>query len=92
MLVKAEDEKWVITKEAHYNLQHQIKDLEIISEINPNDLIDQILYLNTENNMGDVDIAQKLDISVDKINMIINKVVGSKHKSNVPECPKKTVL
>ncbi len=56
------------------------------------DLIDQILYLNTENNMGDVDIAQKLDISVDKINMIINKVVGSKHKSNVPECPKKTVL
>ena len=39
VLVKAEDEKWVITKEAHYNLQHQIKDLEIISEINPNDLI-----------------------------------------------------
>ncbi len=39
VLVKAEDENWVITKEAHYNLQHQIKDLEIISEINPNDLI-----------------------------------------------------
>ena len=39
VLVKAENEDWVITKEAHYNLQHQIKDLEIISEINPNDLI-----------------------------------------------------
>ena len=39
VLVNAEGEKWVITKEAHYNLQHQIKDLEIISEIDPNDLI-----------------------------------------------------
>jgi leucyl-tRNA synthetase len=39
VLVSAEDEKWVITKEAHYNLQNQIKDLEIISEIDPNDLI-----------------------------------------------------
>ena len=39
VLVKSGDENWVITKEAHYNLQHQIKDLEIISEINPNDLI-----------------------------------------------------
>ena len=37
--VSAEGENWVITKEAHYNLQHQIKDLEIKSEINPNDLI-----------------------------------------------------
>ena len=39
VLVNAEGEKWVITKEAHYNLQHQIKDLEILSEIDPNDLI-----------------------------------------------------
>ena len=39
VLVSAEGENWVITKEAHYNLQHQIKDLEIISEIDPNDLI-----------------------------------------------------
>ena len=39
VLVSADSENWVITKEAHYNLQHQIKDLEIISEINPNDLI-----------------------------------------------------
>ena len=39
VLVSADGENWVITKEAHYNLKHQIKDLEIISEINPNDLI-----------------------------------------------------
>ena len=39
VLVDAEGENWVITKEAHYNLQHQIKDLKIIEEIAPNDLI-----------------------------------------------------
>ena len=39
VLVNAEGEKWVITKEAHYNLEQQIKDLEIISDIDPNDLI-----------------------------------------------------
>ena len=39
VLVNANGENWVITKEAHYNLSNQIKDLEIISEIDPNDLI-----------------------------------------------------
>ncbi|MBE6508952.1 MAG: leucine--tRNA ligase [Methanobrevibacter sp.] len=39
VLVNANGEKWVITKEAHYNLKNQIKDLDIISEIDPNDLI-----------------------------------------------------
>ena len=39
VLANANGENWVITKEAHYNLLNQIKDLEIISEINPNDLI-----------------------------------------------------
>ena len=39
VLVNAEGENWVITKEAHYNLKNQIKNLEIISEIDPNDLI-----------------------------------------------------
>ncbi|MEE0934961.1 MAG: leucine--tRNA ligase [Methanobrevibacter sp.] len=39
VLVNAEGENWVITKEAHYNLSNQIKDLDIIEEINPNDLI-----------------------------------------------------
>ena len=39
VLVDAEGENWVVTKEAHYNLSNQIKDLNIIGEINPNDLI-----------------------------------------------------
>ena len=39
VLVNANGENWVVTKEAHYNLQNQIKNLEIISEIDPNDLI-----------------------------------------------------
>ena len=39
VLVNANGENWVITKEAHYNLSNQIKDLDIISEIDPNDLI-----------------------------------------------------
>ncbi len=39
VLVDAEGENWVITKEAHYNLSNQIKDLNIIEEIDPNDLI-----------------------------------------------------
>ena len=39
VLANANGENWVITKEAHYNLSNQIKDLDIIEEINPNDLI-----------------------------------------------------
>ena len=39
VLVNAESENWVITKEAHYNLKNQIKNLDIIEEIDPNDLI-----------------------------------------------------
>ncbi|MBO6123265.1 MAG: leucine--tRNA ligase [Methanobrevibacter sp.] len=39
VLVNAEGENWAITKEAHYNLSNQIKDLDIIEEIDPNDLI-----------------------------------------------------
>ena len=39
VLVDANGEKWVITKEAHYNLKNQIKDLDILEEIDPNDLI-----------------------------------------------------
>ena len=39
VVVNAEGEKWVITKEAHYNLSNQIKNLDIIEEIDPNDLI-----------------------------------------------------
>ena len=39
VLVDAEGENWVITKEAHYNLKNQIKNLDIIEEIDSNDLI-----------------------------------------------------
>jgi len=39
VVVDAEGENWVISKEARYNLKNQIKDLDIISEIDPNDLI-----------------------------------------------------
>lgn len=42
VLVNANGEKWIITKEAHYNLKNQIKDLDIISEIDPNYLIGQM--------------------------------------------------
>ncbi len=37
--VDANGENWIITREAHHNLSNQIKDLEIKSEINPDDLI-----------------------------------------------------
>ena len=56
------------------------------------DLLDQILYLYTEKSMKNTKIAQKLDISVDDVNMIINKIIRSEHKSKVPESPKKTIL
>ena len=38
------------------------------------------------------EIAEKLDISVDDVDMIINKVNRNKHKSEVPESPEKTIL
>ena len=40
--VSANGENWIITKEAHHNLSNQIKDLEILNEINPNDLIGKL--------------------------------------------------
>ena len=56
------------------------------------DLIDQILYLYTEKDMKNSEIAEKLEISADDVDMIITKVIRSKHKSKVPESPKKTIL
>ena len=55
------------------------------------DLLDKILYLYTEKDMKETEIAKKLDISVDDINMIINKIIRSEHKSKVPEYPQKTI-
>ena len=55
------------------------------------DLLDQILYLYVED-IKNTEIAEKLDISVDDVDMIINKVNRNKHKSKVPEIPEKTIL
>nr|WP_255354685.1 NAD+ synthase [Methanobrevibacter sp. YE315] len=56
------------------------------------DLLDQILYLNTERDMKNTEIAEKLNISADDVDMIINKMIRSEHKSKVPESPQKTIL
>lgn len=53
------------------------------------ELIDKILYLNLEKALSIDKIADNLDISVDNVNMIINRVNRNEHKSKVPECPKK---
>ena len=55
-------------------------------------LLDEILYLYTEKDMKNTEIAQKLDISIDDVDMIIAKVIRSEHKSKVPESPEKTIL
>lgn len=56
------------------------------------DLIDQILYLYTEKDMANTEIADKLSIPIDDVNMIITKIIRSRHKSKVPESPQKTIL
>ena len=48
------------------------------------DLLDQILYLYCED-VKNTEIADRLDISVDDVNMIITKIVRSEHKFKVPE-------
>ena len=45
-----------------------------------------------ENGCSRKEIAEKLDISVDDVNMIITKIKRSEHKSKVPESPQKTIL
>ncbi len=56
------------------------------------DLLDQILYLHTEKGMKKAEIADKLDISEDDVEMIITKIIRSEHKNKVPESPLKTIL
>ena len=56
------------------------------------DLLDKILYLFSEKDMKNVEIAEKLDISVNDVDMIISKIKRSAHKSKVPESPQKTIL
>ena len=52
--------------------------------------IDEILYLLCEKELKSSEISEKLNIPLNDVNMIINKVERSRHKSNVPESPKKT--
>ena len=56
------------------------------------DLIDQILYQYTEQENDSAEIADKLEISADDVDMIIDKIERNRHKSKVPESPKKTIL
>ena len=55
-------------------------------------LLDQILYLYSEKDMENTEIAERLDISADDVDMIIEKIIRSEHKSKVPQLPKKTIL
>lgn len=55
-------------------------------------LLDNILYLYSEIDMNNTEIAEELDISVDDVNMIIDKVIRSQHKMKVPESPLKKIL
>lgn len=56
------------------------------------DLLDRILYLYSEKNMENDEIAEKLEIPIEDVDMIITKVIRSEHKSKVPESPKKTII
>ena len=56
------------------------------------DLIDEILYLTTEKELENNEISEKLNININDVNMIIDKVNRSKHKSEIPESPKKTEI
>ena len=56
------------------------------------ELLDNILYLLFEKEEKSEDIAEKLDISVDDVDMITDKVNRNRHKSKVPESPKMTRL
>ena len=56
------------------------------------DTIDDILYMLIEKELKNNEIADKLDISIDDVNMIIEKVRNSRHKNTIPESPKKTII
>ena len=56
------------------------------------ELLDKILYRNLEKDIYAKSIADELDIEVDEVNNIINRVYRNKHKSTVPESPKKTTM
>ena len=55
-------------------------------------LLDKILYRQVEKDIDANSIADELDIEVNDVNDIINRVYRNKHKSTVPESPKKTKM
>ena len=54
------------------------------------ELLDKILYRQVEKDIDTQSIAEELDIEVDEVNDIMNRVKRNQHKSKVPESPKKT--
>lgn len=56
------------------------------------ELLDKILYLFTEKKTGSVEIANKLNIDISEVEMIIKKVQTNEHKTKIPESPKKIRL
>ena len=53
-------------------------------------MLDKILYRQVEKDIDADSIAKELDIDVDEINNVMDRVKRNQHKSKVPESPKKT--
>ena len=56
------------------------------------ELLDKILYRSIDKKIDSKSIAEELDISVDEVDDIITRVERNKHKTKVPESPKKTTM
>ncbi len=56
------------------------------------ELLDKILYQFNEKEIDAKSIADELDIEVDEVNDIIDRVERNNHKTKVPESPKKTLM
>ena len=56
------------------------------------ELLDKLLYRFIEKDIDANSIADELDIEIDDVNDIINRVNRNQHKSKVPESPKKTLM
>ena len=56
------------------------------------ELLDKILYRFNEKEIDAKSIAEELDIEVDEVNDIIDRVERNNHKTKVPESPKKTLM
>jgi NAD+ synthase len=56
------------------------------------ELLDKILYRSIDKKIDSKSIADELDIPVDEVDDIITRVERNKHKTEVPESPKKTTM